>query len=133
MTGIWRALLMTGGTISVVLGVAGIILPLVPTTPFLLLAAFCYARSSDRCYNWLLSHRYLGPYITNWRRGERLTLRQAAVTLAVVWATVLVTAIFVIEATWLRLFFLTPAVGVTAVLAWKLRQASPAATRQQVS
>jgi uncharacterized protein len=127
MAGIWRALLMTGGTISVVLGVAGIVLPLLPTTPFLLLAAFCYARSSERCHRWLLTHRYLGPYIANWRRGQRLTRRQVVVSLIVVWATVLVTAVLVIEPLWARALFLTPALGVTVLLVWKSRRGPAAA------
>ena len=55
-----KALLVTVGTLSVGLGVLGIFLPLLPTTVFLLLAAACYARSSERFYQWLVNHRWLG-------------------------------------------------------------------------
>ncbi|MBV1931158.1 MAG: DUF454 family protein, partial [Porticoccaceae bacterium] len=54
--GIVRVLLLTAGSVSVVLGVVGIVLPLLPTTPFLLLAAACYVRSSNKFYTWLVSH-----------------------------------------------------------------------------
>lgn len=67
-----RALLVGIGSISLGLGVIGIFLPVLPTTPFLLLAAACYARSSDRLYGWLLGQPSLGPIITEWRRSRSL-------------------------------------------------------------
>ncbi|CAB0920335.1 hypothetical protein FRC0418_02252 [Corynebacterium diphtheriae] len=60
-----KPLLLAIGCVSVTLGVAGVILPLVPTTPFLLLAGVCFAKSSDRFHTWLMEHRILGPYIHN--------------------------------------------------------------------
>ena len=63
-----RLLWMIGGSISLGVGIIGIILPLLPTTPFLILAAFCYARSSRRLYDWLIHHRIFGPFIEDWRR-----------------------------------------------------------------
>ena len=56
-------LLIVVGTLSLVLGIVGVFVPLLPTTPFLLLAAACYARGSERLYRWLVGHRYLGQYI----------------------------------------------------------------------
>ncbi|MBT6146043.1 MAG: YbaN family protein, partial [Gemmatimonadetes bacterium] len=70
-----RILFFVIGTMSVVAGVVGILLPLIPTTPFLLLAAWCYARSSERFYRLLLSNRWLGPYIRNYRDGRGMSLR----------------------------------------------------------
>lgn len=64
------------GIVMVVLGTAGIFLPIVPTTPFLLLATFLFARSHERLNNWLLSHRYLGPYIQAFRDKQGLTITQ---------------------------------------------------------
>lgn len=64
------------GVINVALGVAGIILPLLPTTPFLLLAAYLFAKSDDRRYRWLLRHRHLGPYIHAFRGKTGLTKTQ---------------------------------------------------------
>lgn len=69
-----KALLVAAGSICVVLGVVGIILPIVPTTPFLLLAAACYAHSSKRFYVALLTNRYVGRYIRDWRENRGLTL-----------------------------------------------------------
>ena len=64
------------GILNVALGVAGILIPLLPTTPFLLLAAFLFARSSDRLHHWLLDHKYLGPYIHAFRNRTGLTRAQ---------------------------------------------------------
>ncbi|TDQ83393.1 hypothetical protein A8950_1680 [Dongia mobilis] len=63
-----RPLWIVSGLTSLACGIAGIVLPLVPTTPFVLLAAFCFARSSPRLEAWLLNHRSFGPMIENWRR-----------------------------------------------------------------
>jgi uncharacterized membrane protein YbaN (DUF454 family) len=63
------------GTLFVALGVAGIFLPVLPTTPFLLLAATCYARASTRFYNWLLNNRIFGPTILEWRRYRSIPYR----------------------------------------------------------
>jgi uncharacterized membrane protein YbaN (DUF454 family) len=57
------------------LGIAGIVLPLVPTTPFLLLAAFAFARSSPRLHDWLLAHPRLGPPINDWRTHRAISRR----------------------------------------------------------
>ncbi|MEL6964146.1 MAG: YbaN family protein [Pseudomonadota bacterium] len=63
-----RLVWMIGGTISLTLGVIGLVLPLLPTTPFIILAAYCYARSSKRMHDWLLEHKVFGPLIDDWRR-----------------------------------------------------------------
>lgn len=71
-----RTVLQSLGVINVVMGTAGIVLPLLPTTPFLLLAAFLFAKSDDRLYGWLLNHRHLGPYIHAFRGRKGLTKTQ---------------------------------------------------------
>lgn len=63
------------GTLFMALGIAGIFLPVLPTTPFMLLAATCYARASTRCYNWLLNNRLFGPTILEWRRYRSIPYR----------------------------------------------------------
>lgn len=70
-----RWILIGVGTVSLVLGIAGIVLPLLPTTPFLLLSAACYARSSRRFYEWLLGNRYFGQYIRDWREGRGVPMK----------------------------------------------------------
>lgn len=86
---IWASL----GGVAVVLAIAGILLPLLPTTPFLLLAAFAFARSSPRLEAWLLGHRHLGPPILAWReqraigrKAKRLALATMAATPVLTWA-----------------------------------------------
>jgi len=108
-----RALLIAGGTLCVVLGVLGIFLPLLPTTVFLLMAAACYARSSDRFYQRLINHRYLGAYIRNHREGRGMTRVQKGSTLALLWAGIGATMIWTVEALWLHALLLLIAVSVT--------------------
>lgn len=64
MRAVWFAI----GSIALCLGAIGVVLPLLPTTPFVLLAAFAFVRSSDRWHKWLLGHRVFGPIIQDWRR-----------------------------------------------------------------
>lgn len=82
-----RWLLMTIGIISVGLGTAGVFLPLLPTTPFLLLAAACFVRSSDRLYQWLIHNRWFGSYIRNYREHRALPLRAKVIALILLWTT----------------------------------------------
>jgi uncharacterized protein len=108
-----KALLVTLGTLSVGLGVLGIFLPLLPTTVFLLLAAACYARSSDRFYQWLVNHRWLGRYIRNHYEGRGMSRRDKVVTLIALWAGIGATAIWSVESLGIRLVLLGIAASVT--------------------
>jgi uncharacterized membrane protein YbaN (DUF454 family) len=77
-----RVLLVIAGTVFVALGVAGVLLPVVPSTPFLLLAAACYARASRRFYNWLLNSRAFGPLILEWQRYHAIPYRTKLTAIA---------------------------------------------------
>jgi uncharacterized membrane protein YbaN (DUF454 family) len=112
-----KALLIVCGTLCVALGVVGIFLPLMPTTVFLLLAAACYARSSDRFYQRLVNHRLLGVYIRNGRAGGGMRRRDKVVTLALLWISIGATMIWTAEAWWLRLLLAAIAIGVTVHVA----------------
>ena len=112
-----RALLVVCGSLSVALGVVGIFLPLLPTTVFLLLAAACYARSSDRFYQWLVNHRWLGSYIRNHYEGRGMRRRDKVITLLALWAGIGATAFWTVDALWLRLLLLGIALGVTLHIA----------------
>ncbi len=113
MKALRKYLLIICGTISVVLAILGMIFPVLPTTPFLLLAAVCYARSSPRFYTWLLNNRLFGLYIRNYREGLGIPLRQKVFTLLLLWLTIGSTIICVAEAWWLRLLLLGIAIGVS--------------------
>ena len=80
-----RTLFVVAGSALVVIGVVGIVLPLLPTTPFLLLAAVCYARSSHRLHRALLTNRFLGSYISNYIGGRGMTRRAKMWTLGLLW------------------------------------------------
>lgn len=111
---VMRFLLIACGTLCVALGVIGIFLPLMPTTVFLLLAAACYARSSDRFYQRLVSHRVLGVYI---RSNRGMPRRAKVITLVLLWASIGSTMIWTAQAWWLRVLLLLIAAGVTAHVA----------------
>ncbi|MBA3903389.1 MAG: DUF454 domain-containing protein [Rhodocyclaceae bacterium] len=81
-----RLMFVALGTLFVAIGIAGILLPVLPTTPFMLLAAACYARASTRFYNWLLNNRVFGPTILEWRRHRSIPYR-------VKWTAILLMAV----------------------------------------
>ena len=105
-----KVLLIACGTLCVALGVIGIFLPLMPTTVFLLLAAACYARSSERFHRRLVEHPWLGPYI---RQRHGMSARQKAITLTVLWLSLAVTMIWSVRSPWLRLLLIGIGAGVT--------------------
>lgn len=108
-----RILLIVCGTLSLALGVLGIFLPLLPTTPFLLLAAACYARSSKRFYHWLMNTPWCGEYIHNYRQGRGIPLKQKVLTILLLWLTIGYTVTFAVPRWWAKLLLLGIAGGVT--------------------
>jgi uncharacterized membrane protein YbaN (DUF454 family) len=109
-----KALLLFAGTICLLLGAVGIVLPIVPTTPFLLLAAACFFRSSDRMYNWLLSNRWFGKYIRNYREGKGIPLKTKILALTILWGAILYSVILVVDEILIaQVAMLAVAVGVT--------------------
>lgn len=102
------------GYLSFVLGVVGIFVPLLPTTPFLLLSAALWVRSSPRLYGWLLAHPYLGEYVRNFRENRAIPLRAKIISLTLMWGTMLY-CVFALLAGWwwAQAALLAVAVGVT--------------------
>lgn len=94
---IFRIVLIIIGTISLFLGVIGIFIPLLPTTPFLLLSAACYARSSKKFYKWLLGNKYFGEYIRNYREKKGIPLRIKIYSITLLWITILISVFLFVE------------------------------------
>lgn len=109
-----RILLILSGITSLVLGVVGIFLPLLPTTPFLLLAAACFCRSSRTLYFRLIRHPLLGEYIENYRRHRAMTLRSKIAVLVLLWIVIGHSVFAVTGRFQLQLFLIVVGAGVTA-------------------
>lgn len=109
-----KTLFIALGCAAFALGVAGIFLPLVPTTPFLLLAAGLWVRSSPRLYGWLLAHPLWGRYLKNFRENRAIPLRAKVGLLALMWASMLFCIFGLLdEVLWAQALLLAVAVGVT--------------------
>jgi uncharacterized membrane protein YbaN (DUF454 family) len=115
MRRVGKYLMMAAGALCVVLAVLGIFLPLLPTTPFLLLAAFLFARSSSSFYDWLIMNRWFGEYIRNYREGRGIPLRQKISTILILWMTI-VLGVWLVPVIWSRLGMIAIATGVTVHL-----------------
>ena len=105
-----KALLIAGGVLCVGLGIVGIFLPLMPTTVFLLLAAACFSRSSERFHRRLVEHPLLGPYIS---QSRGMTRRQKITAIAVLWLSLGATMYWTARAPWLRALLVIIGLGVT--------------------
>ncbi len=106
-------LLTVCGLVAVILGIVGIVVPLLPTTPFLLLAAACFLRSSERLYRWLITHRWFGPYIRNYREYHALPLRTKVGTLALLWGALGYAIVVVVDGLALQVMLAIIGIGVT--------------------
>ncbi len=111
-----RLIFLVSGLVSLALGIVGIFLPVLPTTPFLLLSASLFLRSSEKLYRWLMDHPQLGSYIRNFREHKALPLRVKIISVSLLWLTLLYCAFGVAEHWALSILFLTVAAGVTAYL-----------------
>ena len=105
--------LVSVGVVALGLGIIGVFVPLLPTTPFLLLAAACFMRSSERLYHWLIGHKWLGGYIKHYRENRAITLRAKVVVLITLWAVIGYSALGVVSSWWLRALLMIIALGVT--------------------
>lgn len=108
-----KYLLITIGMISLAFGIAGIVLPILPTTPFLLLSATCFMKSSKRLYNWVISHKVFGNYINNYIEFRAITLKSKFITISFLWITILSSAYFFVSINLVRLIMILIAIAVT--------------------
>ena len=110
-----KSLLLAIGWISVVLGVLGIFLPLLPTTPFLLLAAACFVRSSPRFYQWLVDHPRLGSYVLHYLNGEGIPKRAKFISIAMIAITISI-SIWIVPVFWVKVLLLIIALSVSTYI-----------------
>ncbi len=109
-----RFLLTIAGTFFVFVGIIGIILPILPTTPFLLLAAACYSKGSKKYHNWLLNNRVFGNYIRNYLEGNGIPLKVKSLTITFLWVTISISTLFFVEIFLVKILLFIIAIGVTA-------------------
>jgi uncharacterized membrane protein YbaN (DUF454 family) len=112
-----RKLLIGAGTLSAGLGIIGVVVPILPTTPFLLLAAACYMRSSERFYRWLTNNRVFGAYVRNYIEGRGMPVRIKISTILLLWLTIGLSMTFAIQSPVIRIVLLCVAAGVTTHIA----------------
>jgi uncharacterized membrane protein YbaN (DUF454 family) len=111
-----KYLLLITGTIALLIGIVGVVLPVLPTTPFLILAALCYLRSSTRLYLWLIRHKILGPYVHNYMTYRAVFKKTKIATMILLWATLLV-SILVVDNLHIRLLLLVIGLAVSIHIA----------------
>jgi uncharacterized membrane protein YbaN (DUF454 family) len=108
-----KGLLVTSGTLFLALGVIGIFIPLLPTTPFLLLAAACYIRGSKKFYDWLIKNRWLGEYIKNYQDDKGVPFKVKIITIIVLWLTIIISSILFVSNLIIQIILFIIAIGVT--------------------
>ena len=113
-----RKLLIGAGTLSTGIGIIGIFIPILPTTPFLLLAAACYTRSSERFYQWLIHNRIFGAYVRNYIEGKGMPVKIKIFIILLLWLTIGLTITFAVQNNIVvRIVLICIAIGVTAHIA----------------
>ena len=117
----WKFIFVLLGTISLGVGLIGIVVPGLPTTPFLLLTAGLYMRSSERLYNWLLSTRICGTRIKRWQEKKGMTKREKILTILMMWSMITVSVIFFLSSVGGRLLVVSLGIVGTVVMGFVIR------------
>lgn len=112
LNSIKKYLLIFLGSLSLTLGIIGAFIPVLPTTPFLLLASFCYLRSSKKMYDWLINHKILGAYIYSYTIYKAVPRKTKIGALVFLWSTLTISIVFV-PVIYIRIFLLVVGVSVT--------------------
>ncbi len=113
MTEIKKKGLVIAGLFFFFLGLIGIFIPLLPTTPFLLLSATCFFRGSEKLYQWLLNHRIFGEYIRNFREHRAIPLKTKVLAITLLWITIILSVLFFTELLILDVVLIMIAIGVS--------------------
>jgi uncharacterized membrane protein YbaN (DUF454 family) len=110
---ILNKILVISGTFFLLIGLIGIIIPILPTTPFLLLSAACYARGSKKFYNWLINNKWLGEYIKNYHQGKGIPINVKILTIVFLWITILFSTFIIISNYLIQIILIVIAIAVT--------------------
>lgn len=108
-----KGILVASGTFFLALGIIGIFIPLLPTTPFLLLSAACYIRGSKKFYFWLIKNKWLGEYIKNYQEGKGVPINVKIISIIVLWITIIFSTIIIVPYNIIRIILIIIAIGVT--------------------
>jgi uncharacterized membrane protein YbaN (DUF454 family) len=109
-------MLVAAGLFFVALAIVGLFLPILPTTPFLILAAACFARSSPRFHSWLMNNRLFGAYIRDYREGRAMRPMHKCVSLLLLWSVLGLTGWLAVSSIWVRALLAAVGIGVTVHL-----------------
>jgi uncharacterized protein len=108
-----RWLLAVGGFVFIGVGILGMFLPLLPTTVFFILAAWCFARSSAKFHHWLHHNRVFGKYLSNYRSGAGMTVKAKVYSIGFLWLGIIISAVVLTENVYIRILLGAIALGVT--------------------
>jgi uncharacterized membrane protein YbaN (DUF454 family) len=111
-----KVLMIIAGSVSLFLGILGIFVPGLPATPFLLLTATLYVKSSPRLHRWLIGNKYLGKYVLNYQRRKGMTRRQKIYALSLMWTMIVLSAGFLVHLLSLRLIIIVAGIIGTVVM-----------------
>jgi hypothetical protein len=106
-------LLIFSGTFFLIIGFIGIFIPILPTTPFLLLAAACYAKGSTKFYNWLIINKWFGEYIKNYRERRGIPFSIKIISITMLWITIAFSIFIIVLNLIIQIILIIIAVGVT--------------------
>jgi len=102
------------GTFFLIVGLIGIVIPILPTTPFLLLTAYCYTKGSDRMYAWLISNRLFGSYLQDYYEGRGLSIKSKFFTISFLWITIIFSMTLILNTSIIQIMLLFIAIAVTS-------------------
>lgn len=108
-----KALLIIAGTLAVFLGVIGIFVPLLPTVPFLLLASYCYAKSSEKFYQWFINNRWFGKMIRDYKEGKGVPLVTKVFSVGLLWIVIGSSIVFIVDTNVLKVVLFVVGLAVT--------------------
>lgn len=108
-----RWILLISGILLTAVGILGIFLPLLPATIFFILAAWCFARSSEKFHVWLHNNKFFGKYLSNYTSGNGMTLISKIMSITMLWIGMIISAVWLTELTYVRILLAIIGIGVT--------------------